>query len=115
MYVLERGERAGVRRHVVGPETLDRGQVIVRDGAAAIERHTKRLELLLRPADAHPENEAAAAQSVHGRGHARGLDWVTIREDDHRASELDPASGGREPAERGERVVDRRRISGRDI
>jgi hypothetical protein len=104
-----------MRGHVLRPERLDRGQVVVGDRPAALEGHPERGELLAGPARAHAEDEAPARQPVEVRAHARGEQGMPVRQHDHRRAELHPVRDAGDPRERGERVVERRRVALLDV
>ena len=115
VHVLEGDKRPGVRGDVLRPRRLDRRQVVVGDGAPTVERDADRLELLLRPADADAHDEPAPAQLIHAGQRPRRVQRMAVGDDDHRRADLDAARDAGEPAQRGEGLVERRRVARLDV
>jgi len=92
---------------LVPPRGPDREQVLVGQPAALAERDAERAELLPGPADAHPEDQAPAAEIVEVGGHPRDQQRVPVGHDEHRGAEPDPAGEAGQPGQRGERLVER--------
>ncbi len=101
--------------HRPRPVLLDAGEVLVGDPAAGRVVDAERRVFLPRPPEAHAEHQPPAAEPVQIRGHAGGLQGVAVREDHDRRAQLDGAGPAREPGQRGERVVERRRKGARDL
>src|SRR5439155_22854493 len=99
------------RRGLLRPARLDRLEILVRHRTARFEGDAERLELLLGPADPAAEDEASVTQAIDLRGHARGLERMTVGDDDDRRAQLDPACLRGEPPQRRERLPERRRIA----
>ena len=114
-HIAERHEASLVGRDVLCPEHLDRGQIVVGDGAAALEGHAERGELLASPAGADAEDEPAAREPVDVGGHAGRLEGMPVGKHDHRGAQLHPPGHRGQPAERGEGVVEGRRVSPLDV
>lgn len=74
---IEVSKRAVERRDIVPPERLDRRHVLFGPSSAPLEGDTQGSELLCRPTDAYPENEASSAQSVE-RGCLLGYEYRTV-------------------------------------
>ncbi len=89
---------------VLAPEGADRGDVLDRARGAAAERHPERVELLLRPADADPEGEAAAAEQVERRRLLGDQDRVVLWEEEDAGRQRDRPGGGGGEAEASERI-----------
>src|SRR5207247_8944049 len=99
------------RRGRLRPARLDRLEILVRHRTALFEGDAERLELLLGPADPDAEDEASVTQAIDLRGHARGLERMTVGDDDDRRAQLDPACLRGEPPQGRERPPDRRWVA----
>jgi hypothetical protein len=88
----------------------DGPQIVVGQLPPLPERDAERVELLHRPADAHPEDQASPAEIVEIGGHPGDEQRVPVRHDQHGRPELDRVGEAGEPRERGERLVERRRV-----
>src|SRR6266540_2688550 len=110
MDVLERNKLPVEGGYVVGPKRLYGGEVFIREPPTPVERDGKRLELLLRPAHPDSKNQAAAAELVEVRGHARSLKGVPVGEGRDRGAKLDPRRDSGEPSEYDERIIKRRGV-----
>src|SRR5215831_17880597 len=95
---------------VVLPGRAQCPQVVVGQLPALPERDAECVELLDRPADAHPEDQASPADFVEIGGHPGGQQRVPVRHDQDRRPEPDRAGDAGEPGQRGERFVERHRI-----
>ncbi len=78
---------------------------LVQDGAAAVEVHPQRLELLAYVPGAHPEDQAAAAEVVEGGVLLGGEQRVAQAHDRHMAEQADAFGDAREVGEGGDGVV----------
>src|SRR5262245_26528574 len=114
-HLAEGRERAFVRGDIVRPRWRDCRQVVIGHGAALREREGERLELLPRPADADAQDEPSTAQAIDIRRHACGQQRMAVRDDDHGRAELDAPGAAGEPGERGERIVEWRRVARVDV
>src|SRR5919198_143776 len=88
------------------PERAHQAERLVRAPAALPERHAHEAVLVLVPADADPEVEAAAAQLLQRGDLLRQVHRVVQRHEHDRGAEADPLRAAGDPAERDERVVD---------
>jgi len=66
-------------------------------------------------ADADAEDQAAAAEIVEVGGHPGGQQGMPVGHDEHRGAQPDPAGDAGQPGQRGERLVERRRVLLRDV
>ena len=112
---LEADEAPLVARHVLGPAGLDGAQIVIGHGPTLVEGEPQRLELLLRPSHADPEDESPARELVDHGGGARRLERMTIGDDDDRGAQLHPLGHPREPAEHGQGLVEGRGIAALDV
>ena len=79
------------------------------------ERDAERVELLHRPADAHPEDQASPAEVVEVRGHPGDQQRVPVGTIKTVVpGRILPVDAG-QPGKRGERFVERRRVLRRDV
>jgi hypothetical protein len=78
--------------------------------SAPLERNAQCVELLLGPADAYAEDQPPAAEVGEIRGHARDQQRVPVGRDQHGGAQPDPPGEPGEPRQRGERLIERRRI-----
>ena len=115
MDVLERNKLPVEGGYVVGPKRLDRGEVFIREPPSPVEGDGERLELLFRPPHPDSKDEAAAAELVEVRDHARSLKRVPVGEDGDRGAKLDPGRDSGEPSESDERIIEWRRVPGVNI
>src|SRR6266581_1291946 len=76
---------------VVLPGRADGPQVVVGQLPPLPERDAECVELLHRPADAHPEDQASPAELVQVGGHPGDEEWVPVRDDQDGRPEPDPA------------------------
>ena len=97
------------------PRGPDREQVLVGQPTAVAERDAERAELLRGPADAHAEDQPAAAEVVEVGGHPGDQQRVPVGHDQHGGAEPDLAGEAGQPGQRGERLVERRRVLFRDV
>src|SRR6266849_7138472 len=100
---------------IVGPAFLDDLEILVGDCAALLKLYSQGLELLFGPAHTDPQNEAAAAWLIDVGRHSRRQQRMTVGKNDDRGAKLEILSDAREPGERDEWIVERRRILPVDV
>jgi len=100
---------------VVLPGGADREQVLVGQPAALAERDAERVELLPEPADADAEDQPATAEVIEVGGHPGDQQGMPVGHDDHRGAEQNSVGDAGQPGQRGERLVERRRVLLRDV
>ena len=88
------------------PEGAHEADFLVGTTTAARERHAHEVELVLVPAHADPEREAAARELLQSRDLLRQVHWVVQRHEHDRRAEPDAFRPPGDPGERDERVVD---------
>ena len=62
--------------HVARPNFAHAGHVVIKAGAAALERHAKRIKLFAQPTNANPQHETTVRDEVEAcrlLGHVNGI------------------------------------------
>src|ERR1051325_7437855 len=88
VHLAERNPAAIVRDDILSPALADDLQVLIRHGAAVLERRAQSFEFLSRPTHARAENKTAAAQLVDVGGDARSLQRMAVRQNRDGSADL---------------------------
>ena len=100
-------ELAPERTHLALPQIAQHLQILVHPRPAPIERHRKRLELLLPPAHARAQNHPPAGQMIQRRDQLGVQHRRAHRQHQHRRAQLDPLRHRRRVGQQRQRLQKR--------
>ena len=93
-----------MRHALVAPARLHDPDRLVAPGAPSFVGDAEQLDLLLHPADARAENDAAGCQVIERREHLGGEQGVTMRQDEDGRAQTDALGRPGDEAERHQRL-----------
>ena len=117
---LEAHELAPVAHALVAPARLHDADRLVTPGPAPRVGHAEELDLLLHPADAGAQDDAARRQVVERRQHLRGEDRMAMGQNQHGRAEPDALGHARDESQRDQGLQEaggrgQRKVAGRVI
>ena len=69
--------------HVARPKFAHPGHVVIKAGAAALERHAKRIKLIAQLTNANPQHEATVGDKVEARRLLGHVNRIHLGQDVH--------------------------------